>query len=418
MPQIKPEIETFARIKVIGVGGGGSNAISRMVNSKVQGVDFVAINTDAQDLHFCKSPKKIHIGKDVTRGLGAGMNPDLGRQAAEESREDIEEALKGADMVFVTCGLGGGTGSGAAPVVAQIAKELGALTISIVTKPFSFEGAQRTRIAEEGLRELKDKVDALITIPNDKLLGLIDRNTSLLNAFKICDEVLKNGVEGISDLITRPGMVNVDFADVKAIMRDCGWALIGIGQASGEQRAQEAARVAINSPLLEVSVEGAKGVLFNVSGGEDLGLHEVSEAAKVITSSIDPDAKVIFGAVLDDRLRKGEIKITVIATGFPPSYKPVESKVSDTSETEEGIETQRNLPLMGTKEPVMATTGFLSDSRSTNGLPASSSFQNGNGMRGGNNGTNNGSIGNPQAINGIAKAADEWEIPAFLRRKK
>lgn len=420
MPQIKPEIETFARIKVVGIGGGGGNAVSRMVASKINGVDFIAVNTDAQDLHFCKAPKKIHIGKNITRGLGAGMDPELGRQAAEENRDEIEESLRGADMVFVTCGLGGGTGTGAAPVAAQVARELGALTIGIVTKPFSFEGAQRNRIAEEGLEDLKEKVDAIITIPNDKLLALIDRNTSLAASFGICDEVLKNGVQGISDLITRPGIVNVDFADVRAIMKECGWALIGIGQASGEQRAQEAARVAINSPLLEVSVDGAKGVLFNVSGGEDLALNEVSEAAKIITASIDPDAKVIFGAVLDDRLRKGEIKITVIATGFPPNYtRPVKEEPKDMAS-----EFQVNLPLMGDprKNAAFATAG--GEYNGTGPIGFTQKTVNGNGSvngeaRNGNTnglGENNNNSANHKGSSNAPR--DEWEIPAFLRRKK
>lgn len=417
MPQIKPEIETFARIKVIGIGGGGSNAVTRMVTSKVHGVDFIAVNTDAQDLHFCKAPKKLHIGKGITRGLGAGMNPELGRQAAEENRDEIEEILKGSDMVFITCGLGGGTGTGAAPIIAQAAKEIGALTIAIVTKPFSFEGAQRAQIAEEGLGDLEEKVDALITIPNDKLLGLIDRSTSLTNAFKICDEVLKNGVEGISDLITRPGIVNVDFADMRAIMSDCGWALIGIGQASGEQRAQEAARLAINSPLLEIAVDGAKGVLFNVSGGEDLALHEVSEAAKVITSSIDPNAKVIFGAVMDDRLRKGEIKITVIATGFPKFHKQVSG---GGGKGEDVNEFQENLPLIEEQKRSAATlTAFPGSFGNGNGASVNSPSQKNDEnskSENGDNGVNNSQSGKKSASTTTPK--DEWEIPAFLRRKK
>ncbi len=316
MAEIKPDIETFARIKVVGVGGSGNNAISRMIDSKIKGVEFVAINTDAQALHHSKASEKVHIGKNLTKGLGAGMNPEIGRQAAEENRDEIQEVLKGADMVFVTCGTGGGTGSGAAPVVAETAKELGALTVAVVTKPFSFEGAQRRVIAEEALQNLKDRVDTLITIPNDKLLSIIDRKTTLINAFRIVDDVLRQGVQGISDLITKPGIVNVDFADVRAIMQDSGSALMGIGVASGENRASEAAKAAINSPLLELSVDGAKGVLFNISGSSDLGMLEINEAANIITESIDPNAKVIFGAVVDDQVKKGEIHITVVATGF------------------------------------------------------------------------------------------------------
>ena len=314
--QIKPDIESFAHIKVIGTGGSGGNAIHRMINTKIQGVEFVAINTDAQDLHHCQATKKLHIGKNITRGLGAGMNPELGRQAAEESRDEIFDLLKGADMVFITCGMGGGTGTGAAPIIAEAAREAGALTVAVVTRPFSFEGIQRARIAEAGLDELHERVDTLITIPNDRLLSIIDRKVSLLNAFEIVDDVLRQAVQGISDLITTPGLVNVDFADVKAVMKDSGSALMGIGRATGEERAHEAARAAINSPLLEVSINGAKGVLFNIAGGPDLTMAEVNEAAQIITESIDRDAKVIFGAVIDDKLKKGEVKITVVATGF------------------------------------------------------------------------------------------------------
>lgn len=316
MAEIKPDVETFARIKVVGVGGSGSNAISRMIESKIKGVEFVAINTDAQALHHSKASEKVHIGKNLTKGLGAGMNPEIGRQAAEENRDEIQEVLKGTDMIFVTCGLGGGTGTGAAPIVAETAKEIGALTVAVVTKPFAFEGAQRRAIAEEGLESLRERVDALITIPNDKLLSIIDRKTTLISAFKIVDDVLRQGVQGISDLITRPGIVNVDFADVRAILEDSGSALMGIGIASGENRAAEAAKSAINSPLLELSIDGAKGVLFNVSGASDLTMLEINEAANIITENIDPNAKVIFGAVTDDQIRKGDIHITVIATGF------------------------------------------------------------------------------------------------------
>ncbi|HAI73876.1 MAG TPA: cell division protein FtsZ [Candidatus Moranbacteria bacterium] len=316
MAEIKPPVETFARIKVVGVGGSGGHGISRMIETKIKGVEFVAINTDAQDLHHNKAAEKVHIGKNLTKGLGAGMNPDIGRQAAEENRSEIQDVLKGADMVFVTCGLGGGTGTGAAPIVAEIAKELGALTVAVVTKPFGFEGAQRRAIAEEGLQNLRERVDTLITIPNDKLLQIIDKKTTLINSFKIVDDVLRQGVQGISDLITKPGIVNVDFADVRAIMSNSGSALMGIGIGAGENRAAEAARAAINSPLLELSIDGAKGVLFNVSGSSDLGMLEINEAANIITEAIDPNAKVIFGAVVDETLKKGEVQITVVATGF------------------------------------------------------------------------------------------------------
>lgn len=316
MAQIKPPYETFARIKVFGIGGAGNKVIQRMMESKIHGVDFVAINLDAQDLNIANAPTKILIGKNLTRGLGAGMNPEIGRQAAEDSREEIAEAVKGADMVFVTAGLGGGTGTGAAPVVAEIAKELGALTVSVVTKPFSFEGISRSRIAEDGWHVLRERVDALITIPNDRIFSIIDRKTPLLEAFKKVDDVLRQGVQGISDLITIPGIINVDFADVKTIMTNSGSALMGIGFGTGEDRAIEAAKQAINSPLLELAINGASGVLFNLAGGTDLSMAEINEAAKVITENISPDAKVIFGAVQDDKLKKGEIKVTVIATGF------------------------------------------------------------------------------------------------------
>ena len=315
MVEIKPDIETFANIKVVGAGGGGGAAINRMIEAGIREVEFIAVNTDMQALQHNKAQKKIHIGRTITKGLGAGMDPELGKLAAEESQNDLRDALKGADMVFITCGLGGGTGSGASPVVAELARDSGALTIAIVTKPFGFEGAQRRTIAERALAELTDKVDAVITIPNDKLLQVIDKKTSLLDSFKIADEVLRHGVQGIAEMITVPGLINVDFADVKSIMNNAGSALMGIGQASGENKAIEAAKMAINSPLLEMSIEGARGVLFTIVGGKDLSMHEVNEAAKVITSSTDDDARIIFGAVVDDRM-KDEIKITVIATGF------------------------------------------------------------------------------------------------------
>lgn len=316
MAQVKPPFETFARIKVMGVGGAGGNALARMISSRIQGVEFIAANSDFQDLHKSGAPTKLQIGKNLSRGLGAGMNPEIGRQAASDAKEEILEALKGADMVFITAGMGGGTGTGASPVIAEIARDVGALTVAIVTKPFAFEGAQRSRIAEEGWNLLRDKVDSIITIPNDRLLSIIDRKTPILEAFSVVDDVLRQGVQGISDLITIPGIINVDFADVRAVMVSSGSALMGIGRGSGEDRAIEAAKMAINSPLLEVAIDGAHGVLFNVSGGIDLGMAEINEAAKIITENIDPNAKVIFGAVQDDKLKKGEIKITVIATGF------------------------------------------------------------------------------------------------------
>ncbi|MCX6740132.1 MAG: cell division protein FtsZ [Candidatus Parcubacteria bacterium] len=325
--EIKPEIETFAQIKIIGVGGSGGSAVNRMVVSKIRGVEFISINTDIQALHYSQAHKKINIGKTVTRGLGAGMDPEMGSKAAEESHNEIRDALKGADMVFITCGLGGGTGSGASPIVAEIARELGALTVAVITKPFSFEGAQRKSIADGAWDRLADKVDTIITVQNDRLLQIIDKKTSLIEAFGIVDNVLQQAVQGISELVTVPGLINVDFADVKAIMKDQGTALMGIGQASGENRATDAANAAISSPLLELSMDGAKGVLFIVSGGNDLSMHEVNEAAKIITSSADPNAKIIFGTVIDKDLQD-QIKLTVIATGFEP--KTIRSKEADT----------------------------------------------------------------------------------------
>lgn len=373
MAQIKPEIETFAKIKVVGIGGGGGNAISRMVIHKIHGVDFIAINADAQDLHHCLSPQKLLIGKNLTKGLGAGMNPDVGRQAAEENRDEIHEVVKGADLVFVTYGAGGGVGTGGGPVVAEAAKDTGALTVAVITKPFSFEGVQRARIAEEGIKQLEEKVDATIIIPNDKLLQIIDRNTSLLDAFKVVDDVLRQGVQGISDIIVTPGIVNVDFADVKAVMEDAGSALMGIGRATGEDRATEAARAAVNSPLLEISVDGAKGVLFNISGGPDMTMSEINEAAKIITESIDPEAKVIFGAVIDEKLKKGEIKVTVIATNFRANQKPKKEMDVFAPEKPEKEEAKEK-----SKKP-----GFA---------PKISQIEE-------------------------KEGEDEWDIPAFIRRK-
>lgn len=317
MPKINPDIETFARIKVIGVGGSGKNAINHMIESNIKDVEFIAMNTDTQDLHNSLADKKIHIGKNLTKGLGSGMNPETGRRAAEETKAEIQDALKDADMVFIAGGMGGGTGTGAAPIIARLSKESGVLTVGVVTKPFSFEGNQRMRLAEAGLEELAGEVDAIIVIPNDRLLTVASKDTSFQQAFEMCDEVLKQAVEGISDLITMPGQMNVDFADIRAILQDAGSAIMGVGVASGDDRAKKAAMSAINSPLLDISINGARGVLINVCGGEDLGILEVHEAANLITDNIDRDAKVIFGMSHDDRLKKGEIKITVIATGFP-----------------------------------------------------------------------------------------------------
>jgi cell division protein FtsZ len=315
--RIEPEIETFARIRVVGVGGSGKNAINHMIESKVRGVEFIAVNSDAQDLHRSLAKRKIHIGKNLTRGLGTGMNPELGKRAAEETRQEIQEALSGSDMVFITCGMGGGTGTGASAIVAKIAKEVGALVIAVVTKPFSFEGAHRKDIAERGLAELKKEVDAFIVIPNDKLLSIVDMQTSAKSAFAMCDEILRQAVEGVSDIITTPGDINTDFNDIKAIMEGAGPALMGIGVAEGDDRAKEAAKMAVNSPLLDVSISGAKGILFVVAGSDDLGIMEVQEAAKVINESVDKNAKIIFGMMKDEKLKKGQIRIIVIATGFP-----------------------------------------------------------------------------------------------------
>ncbi len=315
MAEIRPEIETFARIKVVGVGGGGNNALNRMIQSSIRGIDFVAVNTDAQALHYSQATKKVHIGKEATRGLGAGANPEIGKIAAEESEEDIFAALKGSEMVFITGGCGGGTASGAAPVIARIAKEIGALTVAIMTKPFAFEGDRRRKIAEAALDELRDKVDTLIVIPNDRILQIIDRKTSLLDAFGAVDNILRQGVQGISDLITVNGLVNLDFADVKSIMSNAGSALMGIGHGSGDNRAVEAVKQAMDSPLLEVSIQGAKGVLINFTGGRDMGMHEIEEAAKLIHDSVDPEANIIWGTVLDENTT-GEIKVTLVATGF------------------------------------------------------------------------------------------------------
>ncbi len=313
--EVKPKIETFARIKVMGIGGSGTTAVNRMTELGIRGVEFIAVNTDAQALHNNQADKKVHIGKSITKGLGSGMNPELGRQAAEESQEEIEEVISNADMVFITCGLGGGTGTGAAPIVAELAKNRDILTIAVVTKPFTFEGSKRKEIAEAGYENLKDKVDAIISIQNDRILQIIDKKTSLIDAFTTVDEVLRQGIAGISDLITTHGVVNADFADIRTIMQDAGTAMMGIGQASGENRAELAAKAAVNSPLLDMTIDGAQGVLFNITGGPDLGMFEIDEAAKLITKNVDPDARVKFGTVIDETMGD-QLRITVIATGF------------------------------------------------------------------------------------------------------
>lgn len=386
--EIKPEIETFAKIKVVGVGGGGGSAINRMIRSKIRGVEFVTVNTDAQALSSNEAPVRVHIGKETTRGLGAGMDPELGAQAAEENETEIRSVLEGADMVFIACGLGGGTGTGAAPIIADVARSLGALTVAVVTKPFSFEGAQRKNIAERGLDNLIDKVDTIITIPNDRLLQVIDKKTSLLDAFEIVDEVLKQGVQGISEVITIPGLINVDFADVKAIMKDAGSALMGIGRASGEDRAVEAARNAIDSPLLDLSIKGAKGVLFTITGGDDLSMLEVNNAAEVITSSIDSNAKVIFGAVIDEALGD-EVKITVIATGFN-SQRPERDASKNTEEKSSYVVS----PFVKSEDRQKVITKNLFSKKSVKTSEM-----------------------DKVELPPKSQEEEEWEVPAFIRKK-
>lgn len=396
MPIKKPMIENVANIKVIGVGGGGNAVLNRMIEAQIKGVEFIAVNTDAQALHYSGAPTKIHIGQALTRGLGAGMDPSVGQQAAEESREDIYEVVKGSDMVFVTCGMGGGTGTGAAPIVCEIARETGALTMAVVTKPFSFEGQQRMTLAEEGLVELRERVDAAVVIPNDRLLQIIDKKTSLMDAFKVVDDVLRQGVQGISDLITQHGMVNVDFADVKAIVSNAGSALMGIGRASGENRAVEAARAAIESPLLDVTMEGARGLVFNITAGFDLRMFEVEEASRIITENADPNAKVIFGAVIDpEQVEEGELKITVVATGFDrgETIRPVRQPYSGTVKFSPPVR-QRPMPVEEVVRP--------EQNARPQGQP---SFVYGQGR--------------PQQGNaGRKKETDEdLDVPTFIRRK-
>ena len=395
MPQIKPEVESFARIKVIGIGGSGGNTVNHMINSKVRGVDFVTANTDVQDLHHSLAKKRIHVGKNVTRGLGTGMDPELGKRAVEETKEEIQEAIKGADMVFLTCGMGGGTGTGAAPVFARTAKENGCLTVAVVTKPFSFEGVQRMRIAEAGIESLKQTVDALIIIPNDRLLQTVDKNITAKNAFAICDNILKEAVEGISDIITTPGIINIDFADIRSVMENAGAALMGIGSASGDNRAVEAAKIAISSPLLEISINGAKGVLFSIAGGDDVTMFEIQDAAKIITESVDPNAKIIFGTVRNDKLKKGELKITVIAANFSDNYTRKGASLFQTFGNDDERESKGKIfhslsqpPKESQKQPVSAVVGEKkSESK--------------------------------QAPPPIEDNDDDWSaVPAFLRRSK
>ena len=379
--EIKPKIETFARIKVLGIGGSGTNAVNRMTELGIRGGEFVAINTDEQALHNNNADKKVHIGKNITKGLGSGMNPDVGRQAAEESAEEVEEVIANADMVFITCGMGGGTGTGAAPIVAELSKNRGILTVAVVTKPFTFEGSKRKEIAEIGYDNLKDKVDAIISIHNDRILQIIDKKTSLIDAFRTVDEVLRQGIAGISDLITTHGVVNADFADIRSIMQDAGTALMGIGRASGENRAMEAAKAAVNSPLLELAIDGAKGVLFNITGGSSLGMFEIDEAAKVITKSIDPEAKVKFGAVIDESLGD-ELRITVIATGFDESNRRPSAPVTE----------ERRSATM----PAPTTSDFKPEARKPLFTPRPPE---------------------PVQPQSLGNEDDELDIPAFIRKK-
>ncbi|HEY8361505.1 MAG TPA: cell division protein FtsZ [Tissierellaceae bacterium] len=342
------DVDQFAKIKVLGVGGGGNNAVNRMVECGVRGVDFIALNTDKQALNSSKADIKLQIGEKLTRGLGAGANPEIGAKAAEENRNEIAEVLKGADMVFITAGMGGGTGTGAAPIVAEIAKELGILTVGVVTKPFSFEGPRRAKHAEQGIEQLKTKVDTLVIIPNDRLLQIADKKTTMLEAFMMADEVLKQGIQGISDLIAVPNLINLDFADVKTVMQGKGIAHMGIGRASGENRATEAAKLAIKSPLLETSIDGAKSVLLNITGGPDMGIFEVNEAADLIRAAVDKDAYIIFGAGIDESL-KDEIKITVIATGFDDvnqqKKKETLNKVDAKSQVAASVDDELDIPV-------------------------------------------------------------------------
>ncbi len=407
MPKVNPEIESFARIIVVGVGGSGKNAVNHMINSKVKGVSFICMNTDTQDLHNSLADKKIHIGKNLTKGLGAGMNPEVGKKAAEETKAEIQDVIKGADMLFIACGMGGGTGTGAAPVVARIAREQGILTVGVVTKPFFFEGQHRGKIAERGIEELAKEVDAIIIIPNDKLLQLSDRNTNFKDAFASCDNVLRQAVEGISDLITTPGIINVDFADIKAVMSDAGSALMGIGLASGENRASIAANQAINSPLLEVSIHGAKGVLFAISGGEDITIQEIQEAAKIITESIDKDAKVIFGTILDDKLKKGELKVTVIATNFPTDM-PRKSLFANTpAQPQPTPVKEETVPQIKKEINTIISNNTSNNTTASTPLPSTDYMVKRVEKK-----------PEPEEII-IDDEADDWSaVPAFLRRKK
>jgi cell division protein FtsZ len=399
MALVKPDVGRLAKIKVIGVGGGGGNALNSMISSNsIGGVDFISVNTDAQVLLTNLTPTKLQIGENLTRGLGSGGNPDIGEQAAEESREKIKELLIDSDMVFITAGMGGGTGTGAAPIIAEIAKEQGALTVAIVTKPFAFEGARRMVNAEEGIERLKEKVDTLIVIPNQRLMDVVDRKMTLLEAFRVADSVLTQGVQGISEIITVPGLINVDFADVKTIMKDAGSALMGIGNGVGDNRAQMAARAAVSSPLLEVSIDGAKGVLFNITGGPDMTMTEVDEAAQIISEAADADANIIFGAAIDDKLID-QMKITVIATGFDETRSRLASMVSRNRPVHQGNPASSGIvsekPNRSVSQPTYEPRSEPAQSAPAQPEPAPQD-------------NNAASDSNP--------AGDDWDIPAFLRQ--
>ncbi|HVL54122.1 MAG TPA: cell division protein FtsZ [Vitreimonas sp.] len=409
---LRSDSENFALIRVIGVGGGGSNAVNRMIRAEMMGVEFIACNTDAQALLQSDAPHKIRIGDKITRGLGAGGDSNIGQRAAEEDSEKIAQALVDSDMVFITAGLGGGTGSGAAPVVAELAKEAGALTIGVVTKPFAFEGNRRKLVAEKSAEELKAKVDTLITIPNDRLKDVVEKNTSILDSFRVVDDVLRQGVQGISDIITMPGLINLDFADVRAIMRDAGSALMGIGRATGENRAVEAARMAIASPLLEVNIAGAQGILFNITGSSNLSLYEVTEAAEEIRAAADPEANIIFGTSFNDRLGE-EVMITVIATGFdgkPRRHEARRESAQQPTDAAASFRTPRERDYLGELERQRSETGngnglheepiHRDDSAAaTVAVPRERS------------------VPEPVAAKRPAYDADDLEIPSFLRRK-
>ncbi|MCX6728024.1 MAG: cell division protein FtsZ [Candidatus Saccharibacteria bacterium] len=411
MPQVAPVIETFARIKVVGVGGAGGAAVNRMIESGVDGVEFIVVNTDAQALHFSKASTKIHIGKDTTRGLGAGADPSIGEKAAIESRDDIKKAIEGADMVFITLGAGGGTGSGAGHVVAEVAKELDILVVAFATKPFAFEGERRRKNAETAIDNLRGSVDTLIIIPNDRLLQTIDRQTPLLEAFKVADDVLRQGVQGISDLITVHGLINLDFADVKTVMSNAGTALMGIGRASGDNRAIQAAQQAIESPLLEVSIDGARGVLFNIIGGNDISMHEINTAAETITAAADPDANIIFGATINPDI-VGELIVTVVATGFDATYftkqaKKIEPSAKESSEPVKKSDESEDVSNidMNLSEP-MSDSSESHDFHSEPSIPNIWSIDHAED-------TNTDESDNQPAIE-----EDELEKPSFLRRLK